>query len=364
MNGLSQVLDISRVNGSHGGSGGRKNVHMELSAESLNLSLAQTGEGEHTALLHNVRPVALRTALLEVLHEQSTHVLNSLGHGSALALPLLEERGVVEDGGDQTSSVDRRARPESTSTDLELLHDVLSLLGATSDDGHDSSTLSVETEVLGEGQGQSHVVAVLHELAEGVGVILDGARAVAEVSGVEEDDVVLLLAQLGDLIPLLVRGVHSGRVVGTGVEHESGVILSLGQIVEHTLEVQAGLVGSEVSILAGGHTSVVEDGVLVGPGGVGEVHLSSDIAVLEELSKKAEGARSRDSLSVGNQILLLVVDLVTPTELSSDIVERGLSDQRRILMIALAAESLLSLSHARKDVGLQDYDPTITLPFR
>ena len=61
--------------------------------------------------------------------------------------------------------------------------------------------------------------------------------------------------------------------------------------------------------------------MLISPGGVREVHLSSDIAVLEELRKKAEGARSRDSLGVGNHVLLLVVDLVTPTELSSSIVE-------------------------------------------
>lgn len=358
MDSLGQVLDVAGVDGSDGGSGGRKNVHVELSAESLNLSLAQTGEREHTALLHNVRPVALRTALLEVLNEQGTHILDSLGHGSALALPLLEEHGVVEDGGHQASTIDGRARPEGTSTDLQLLHDVLSLLRAGGDDGDNSSTLSVETEVLGEGQGQGDVVAVLDELTEGVSVVLDGTRAVAEVGSIEEHDVVLLLAQLGNLIPLLLGGVHSGGVVSAGVEDEGRAILSLVQILEHTLVVQAGLIGGQVSVLTSGHTSVVEDGVLVGPGGVGEVHLSGDVAVLEELGQKAEGARAGHGLGVGDQILLLVVDLLTPTELGGNIVEGSLTNQRRVLVVALAAESLLSLSHAGEDVGLQSSKET------
>ena len=352
MNSLSKVLHVVRIDGSHRRSRRGKNVHMELSAQSVNLRHGQTRVREHAALLHDVRPVVLRAALLQVLNEQRTHILDSLGHGSALALPLLEQDGIVQDGRHNTSSIDRRARPQRTSADLELLHDVLLLLGASRDDGGDSSTLSVQTEVLREGKSEGNLVSVLDELTESVSIISNGARAVAQVGSIEENDVVLLLAQLRDLVPLLVRRIHSGGVVSASMEQEARMVVSLADVIHHSLEVQNGLLAVQVRVLAGGHSSIAENRVLVSPGGVREVHLSRDVAVLQELGKKTERTRSRDSLSAGNHVLLLVVNLVAPTELGGRLEESGKTNQARILVILGAAESLLSLSHARKDVRL------------
>ena len=363
MNSLSKVLHVVGIDGSHRRSRRRQNVHMELSAQSVNLRNGQTRVREHAALLHDVRPVVLRAALLQVLNEQSTHVLDSLGHSSALALPLLEQDGVVQNGRHNTSTIDRRARPQSTSADLELLHDVLLLLGASSDDGGDSSTLSVQTKVLGEGKSEGDLVSILDELTERVSIVSNRSRAIAQVGSIEENDVVLLLAQLGDLVPLLVRRIHSGGVVSASVEQEARMIISLADVIHHSLEVQNGLLAVQVRVLASGHSSIAENGVLVRPGGVREVHLSRDVAVLQELGKKTERTRSRNSLSAGDHVLLLVVDLVTPSELGGSLIERRQTNQTGILVILSAAESLLSLSDTRKDVRLQLTQPNHSLPF-
>ena len=174
---------------------------------------------------------------------------------------------------------------------------------------------------------------------------------------------VLLLAQLRDLVPLLVRRIHSGRVMSASVEQEARVIIGLIDVIHHSLEVQNGLLAVQVRVLASGHSSIAENGMLVGPGGVREVHLSGDVAVLQELSKQTERTRSRNSLSASDHVLLLVVDLVTPSELGSSLVEGRKTNQTRILVILSAAESLLSLSHAGKDVRLKLTQPNKNLPF-
>lgn len=352
MHGLSKIFYITRVNGSNRSSGGRKNVDMELSAESLDLFLGQTSVGEHTALLGDVRPVTLGTDLLKVLNEESTHILDTLGHGGAFLLPLSGEGGVVKNGGDNTSTIDGRARPEGTSTDLQLLDNILSLLGGVGDNRDNTSTFTVDTEVLGEGKSEGDVVAIFNELTESVSIVSDRAGAVTEVSSIEDDNMVLLLAELADLVPLLVSGINTSGVVSTGVEHEGGVVGGLVDIVHHTGEVEGGTSGVEVTVFRGVHTTVSENGVLVSPGGVGESNIVGDVAVVQELGKETERTRTRNSLSVSNNVLLLVVELLTPSELAGSVEEIRNTNQRRVFVILSTAESSFSLSDTRKNVRL------------
>ena len=327
---------------------------MELGAESIDLLGGQSGVGEHSALLGDVRPVARGARLLQVLHQQGAHVLDALRHRRALLLPLRLQRGVVQHRRHDARSVQRRTRPQRARADLQLLDHVLALLGVRRHHRHDARALAVQSEVLRERQRQRHVVPVLHELAEAVGVVRHAARAVAQVRRVEQHHVVLLLAQRAQLVPLLVRRVHAGRVVRAGVEHEAGAVRRLVHVVQHALEVQRGRLAVQVGVVPGGQSRVAENGVLVGPGGVGEQNVPHDVAVLQELREKAQRPRARNCLGVGDHVLLLVVDLVTPCELASGVVEIGNTDQGRVLVILRAAESLLGLTDARKHVGLPE----------
>lgn len=357
---LGKVFHVARIDSSHRSSRGGENIHVELGTKSVDLLGSETRVREHSALLRDVRPVASGASLLQVLHEQSTHILDALRHCGALSLPLLEQHRIVQNGGDDASAIQRRTGPQAARADLQLLDGVLALLRVGSDDRHDAGSLSIETEVLREGESESHVVAVRDELAEGVGVVGDVSGAIAKIGGIEKNDVVLLLAELAQLVPLLVRGIHSGRVMSAGVEHEAGVIGSLADVVQHALEVQDRSLAIQVGVVSGRKPGIAENGVLVRPGRIGEVHLPHNVAVLQELSQKTERTRARDGLSVRNHILLLVVDLVAPGKLAGRIVKQGNTDQRGIFVILSAAQSLLSLSHAGKNIGLGSRQQSLT----
>ena len=51
-------------------------------------------------------------------------------------------------------------------------------------------------------------------------------------------------------------------------------------------------------------------------------------------------------------LLVLVVELVAPAELSTAVAELGNTDEGGVLVVLRAAESLLSLSDARQNVRL------------
>ena len=148
------------------------------------------------------------------------------------------------------------------------------------------------------------------------------------------------------------RRIHTSRIMGTGMEHEAGVIICLVDIIHHALEIQHGRLSRQISVVTRWHTSIAENGVLIGPSRVREIDLASDIAVLKELSKKTEGTRTRNSLSIGNHILLLIIKLITPSKLAGSIIESRNTNQRRILMILSTTKSLLSFSYTRKNVRL------------
>lgn len=121
------------------------------------------------------------------------------------------------------------------------------LLGRVADDAKGTGSLSVETHVLGERLGQNGLVTLGDKVSEGKGVVVDVSRGetlvglrkreirvamsasvVSTVSlavshHVEEGEVTLLLEDVAELLPLLVSGVNTGRVVRATVIQRSEV---------------------------------------------------------------------------------------------------------------------------------------------
>ena len=218
-----------------------------------------------------------------------------------------------------------------------------------------------------------HGVVQLQQVraALGLGTHADDVVAAHDLVDRGHDDGRAARADLGELAQLLVghrahlhrvaqvlgqllqRQVRHGGQHGRRLDGDVGAVLLEAQEVGGGELLHVGVrLAVQVGVVTGGQSSVAENGVLVGPGGVGEQNVARDIAVLQELREKTKRARARDCLGVGNHVLLLVVDLVTPCELASGVVEIGNTDQGRVLVVLRAAESLLGLTDARKHVGL------------
>lgn len=84
------------------------------------------------------------------------------------------------------------------------------LVGADARDGADA--LGVQAQVLRVRLAHKALEALVDEEARGKGVLIEGARRKALVRDVEEGDVLLLDAEVCDLVPLLL-----GRVDARGV---------------------------------------------------------------------------------------------------------------------------------------------------
>ena len=169
-------------------------------------------------------PVLLGAELLQVVLEEGAHGDDAVGHLLDLTKPLLVQLGAAEDGGGDAGTVDGRVGVQRTDEDLELRVDALLLLGVGGDEREGSNTLAVETHVLGERLAQGNVVALLDKVAHGKGVLVGVARGEALVGHVEEGKVVLLLDNVGDLLPLLLGRVDTGGVVGAGVKQEDAAL--------------------------------------------------------------------------------------------------------------------------------------------
>ena len=116
-----------------------------LRSEFIHLLRIQARICEHTNLGGDVAPVVLAAELLKVLLEERTHGDDAVGHVLDLAKPLLVQRGVVQDLGSNTGTVNRGVRVERSHEDLDLRINTLLLVGGLADDGEGTNTLAVES---------------------------------------------------------------------------------------------------------------------------------------------------------------------------------------------------------------------------
>lgn len=108
-------------------------------------------------------------------------------------------------------------------------------------------------------------MAILDELTDGKGVTISVTTGKALVGHVEERQVAHLLADLGDLLPLLRSRVDTSGVVSAGVEEEGAAGRSALEVLDEALKVKADGVLVVVAVLADGEARVLEDGLVVGP---------------------------------------------------------------------------------------------------
>lgn len=108
----------------------------------------------------------------------------------------------------------------------------------------------------------------------------------------------LLLDELGELLPLLGGGVDTGGVVGTGMEENDRSLGHGLDVLLHGLKVETNSLGVKVAVLLCLEAGTLGDGVVVAPGGVGDVDGLAGVVLGKELHADAEGTGSREGLSV------------------------------------------------------------------
>lgn len=130
-----------------------------------------------------------------------------------------------------------------------------------------AGALAVQAEVLGEGLRDAEFEAEGDEVADGPGVVGEGAGGEALVGAVEEGEEFSRLHDRGDLFPLGLRGVDAGGVVGAGVEEDDAAGGSGGEGGEHGGEIEHFCRRVEVGVVGEGEGDVGEYLVVIGPGG-------------------------------------------------------------------------------------------------
>jgi hypothetical protein len=149
--------------------------------------------------------------------------------------------------------------------------------------------------ILGKALAQSNVVALLNKVARSKSILVGVTRGETLVGHVEESKVALLLDNIADLAPLLLAGVNTRWVVSASVQQDNAVLGGSLQVSNETVKVETDGVLVVVTVCTNLQTRVLEDRVVVGPAGSGQVELFCvRIEALEESTANSEGASSRD----------------------------------------------------------------------
>jgi len=222
-----------------------------------------------------VVPITGGTLSDQTLTQTTAHLLDTTAHSAEIILPLGEELRVIEDLASDASTVGRRVRDLGALQDSKLAGNVGVCSGGVGARGRDevesTSALTVQAEVLGEGLGDAQLEALFNEVADRPGVAGQIARREALVGGVEKGEVAALTHHGGDLLPLVLRWVDAGGIVGTGVQHDDGSCGRRPQRLQHAIEVEALGRGRKVGVLGQLQADIGKDLIVIGPCGIGDV---------------------------------------------------------------------------------------------
>lgn len=270
-----------------------------LTFDIRNLVRADPQVAKHARLLHDMTPLSRRAQPRQLLEQPAPHLEYPPAHRHQILGPLLLDLGRPQHRLGDARAVQRRGANGCT---LRVLKDTLDgtrqrRRGRDEQDG--TGALAVEAHGLGEGQthGSLHAQVAVEEVAQGPGVLVDGARVEAEIGRVEDGEEALRADDVCDGAPLLARRVAAGRVVGAGVEDDGGVGLGGAQGGEVRVKVEGAggvvVVRQPLDVEAHG----LEEELVVGPGWRGDVDiLDVGVGFLQGHACEQQGARAGERL--------------------------------------------------------------------
>jgi len=267
-----------------------------LADHSLALLGSQTSEREHTDLSGNMAPVTLGSKSLDGSSKLGTHVSHTVGDGNELLEPLLTVLGVVEDGSSNAGTVLGRRRVVASDDDLDLAHDTAGSSLVLADEVEGTSSLTIETHDLGERLSDDHLESLIEEVTETVTILIEATTGESLVGGIEEGVEVVLLANLSNLVPLLLGRIDTSGVVSASVQEHARTSGGSLEILNHTLEVETLGLGVEVSVLSNIKAASGKDLVVVTPSGSTNID-GSGSEFLQESTNDIESTSTGESLS-------------------------------------------------------------------
>ncbi len=308
INRLSNILHIPRIRPRHTNPPVLRHVDMRILPHLQDLLLRQPREAEHADLLRDMLPAALLAVqLFEFAPQRLPHVDDAAAHRPQIGLPLLEQLGVVEDETRDPGPVRGRVADLAALEDRELRCDsangVHRVRAGAGDEVEGAGSFAVEAEVLGEGLRDAQFEALLDEVADRPGVVLEVPGREALVGAVEEGEVLLGADDFGDVGPLGAGGVDAGGVVRAGVQEDDAAFGGGVDGRAHAVVVEAFGLRGEVGVGFDGQVDVGEDLVVVGPGRGGEVDglvVGADVEFGEEETAEVDGAGAGDGLEGGD----------------------------------------------------------------
>lgn len=164
-------------------------------------------------------PVVLAANLLEVGHEALSHALNSVGHDfdflkcyfeftiPSYFVPKLLELWATEDSIDNSGTCNGWVRVHRSDDHLQLRKNSLLFISIAADETQSTNSLTVETKVLSEGLSNNNWKTSFSEKSNSVVILLTVTTGIALISHIEENDKVLLFADVKDTLPLIISGV-------------------------------------------------------------------------------------------------------------------------------------------------------------
>jgi hypothetical protein len=104
--------------------------------------------------------------VLELLDKSSSHFLHAGRHHNKIVVPHLRQVWIAEDDVNNSGSLNWRVGVDWSCDLLDARHDNILLSLVTTDDTEATSSLTVETEVLGERLEEHNVVSMFSEESE------------------------------------------------------------------------------------------------------------------------------------------------------------------------------------------------------
>ena len=273
----------------------------------LDLRLSQSGETKHADLIGDMLPRPGSALCLETLSQSLAHIRDTTTHRAQILLPHREQLRIVQHTTGNVGTVGRGVGDLRPLQHGELAGDVArggcSVGTGCGDEMEGARALAVETKVLGEGLGDAQLEALIDEVADGPGVADEITGCETLVGAVEEGEVVTLAHGHGDVLPLFLGGIDTGRIMSAGMEEDDGTRRGSAQGGDHAIEVEALGLRGEVGVVGEGESDIGEDLVVVGPGWRGEVEGGFvGMEAREEETSQMDGARAGDGLKRADAI--------------------------------------------------------------
>merc|ERR1719454_1723259 len=121
--------------------------------------------------------------------------------------------------------------------------------------------------------------------------------------------------------------------MSTSVQHNNGCSRHVRNIFQHGLKVQLAAISLVVAILLDVEPGVAADGVVVAPGGVGQVDVLAGVEFSKILSTHAKRSGAGDGLRVGVSSIGNHVSSISKSQFSSLSPKPSMPNNRQVLLV-------------------------------